>query len=213
MFDLETALATWRHQFKYTRTLSAADLDEMERHLRDQVRDLVAGGMFEEDAYRTAFEEMGEFTEAASEYSKVHWNKVIHRNGVLHEIDIWRSMVSNYVKLATRNMMRNRVPTVINMVGLSIALATCIVVFLFLSSWYSMDAFHENGDQIFIAQADVLVNNEMETWGRVPIPLGPALKADIPLIKDVVRIYYGGANVQKGEQSNDESILFVDGGF
>lgn len=37
MFDLEKAIAAWRHQFLFTPTIGAADLEEMERHLRDQV--------------------------------------------------------------------------------------------------------------------------------------------------------------------------------
>ena len=213
MFDLEKALATWRHQFRDSRTFSKKDLDEMERHLRDQVDDLVAAGATPEAAFREAVAEMGGLVEAQSEYGKVYWQKIRRQGKVRHELGIWRAMLMNYFKLAYRNLLRNKVPATINIVGLSIALACCVVVYTFLAAWHSMDSYHENGERIFLALHDVEREHQVETWGRMPMPIGPALERDFPQVERTVRVNWNGATVQRGEQAFDELITFVDVGF
>ncbi len=213
MFNLETALATWRHQFKYARTFSDQDLDEMERHLRDQVADSVAAGMTPEAAFREAVDEMGGLTDAEAEYDKLQWAKARHQGHVGQELAVRWAMAMGYIKLAGRNLRRNKVPSVINMVGMSIALACCVTVYVFLVAWHSMDNYHANGERIFLAQHDVLTNYETATWGRVPMPLGPALVNDFPQVEQTVRVNWYMASVQHNGAALDESITFVDPSF
>ncbi len=213
MFDLEKALASWRRQFTYTRTVSPADLDEMERHLRDQMADLMAAGETPKAAFREAVAEMGGLLDAEDEYDKVYWQKVRRQGMVLHELGAWQAMLMNYVKLAYRTLLRNKVPSVINIVGLSIALACCVVVYVFLATWHSMDSYHEHGDRLFLAQHDVEREYQVETWGRVPLPLGPAMAADFPQVERTVRVNWNSATVQHDDQAFDELITFVDVGF
>ena len=59
MFDLEQALSTWRDSFKHNRKLLPKDLDELERHLRDQVDALTQEGNSQEFAFRKALEDAG----------------------------------------------------------------------------------------------------------------------------------------------------------
>ena len=213
MFDLEKALASWRRQFAYTRTVSPADLDEMERHLRDQIADLVAAGKTPKAAFREAVAEMGGLVDAESEFGKVYWQKVRHQRTVLRELGARWAMLRNYVKLAYRTLLRNKAPSAINIVGLSIALACCVVVYIFLAAWHSMDSYHENGDRIFLAQHDVEREYQVETWGRMPMPLGPAMANDFPQVERTVRVNWNQATVQHGDQALDELIMFVDGDF
>ena len=210
MFDLEKALAAWRRQFTYTRAVSPEDLDEMERHLRDQIADLIATGETPKAAFHEAVAEMGGLVDAESEFGKVHWSKVRRQGMVLRELGVWQAMLLNYVKLAYRTLLRNTVPSVINIVGLSIALACCVVVYVFLAVWHSMDSYHENGDRLFLAQHDVERNYQAETWGRMPMPLGPAMETDFPQVERTVRVNWNQATVQHGDQAIDETITFVD---
>lgn len=213
MFDLEKAIAAWRHPFQHHRAFQPDDIDEMERHLRDQVQDLVEAGRTEEEAFHQAAREMGGLPKAEAEYRKVHWKKVRHRGAVRHEVQMLGAMFGNYVKLAYRTLLRNKLASTINVVGLSIALACCVGVYLFLVSWYSMDSYHTNGDRIFLAQHDVERNHQVETWGRAPMPLGPAMTADFPQVERTVRVNWHGATVQHGDRAFDELITFVDVGF
>ena len=213
MFDLEKALASWRRQFAYTRTVSPADLDEMERHLRDQIADLIDAGKTPRAAFREAVAEMGGLVDAESEYGKVYWQKVRRQGKVLRELGAWWAMLINYVKLAYRTLLRNKTPSAINIVGLSIALACCVVVYIFLATWHSMDSYHAKGDRIFLAQHEVERNYQKETWGRMPMPLGPAMTNDFPQVERTVRVNWSQATVQHGDQAFDESIMFVDVDF
>lgn len=78
-FNLETFIATWRAQFKYSRQFTDSDLDEMERHMRDQMAELVEAGATLRDAFTEAISEMGGLTRAEDEYAKVHWQLLFHK--------------------------------------------------------------------------------------------------------------------------------------
>ncbi|MEM1127402.1 MAG: ABC transporter permease [Bacteroidota bacterium] len=213
MFDLDTALATWRHQFTHTRAFVEADLDEMERHLRDQVQDLVAEGRTPAEAFQKAVAEMGGLAEATGEYEKVHWRKVCQRGSVWEEVTVWRSMVGHHLKLAYRTLVRNKVPSAINVVGLAVALACCVTVYEFLVTWHAMDAYHAHGPRLLLAQHDVERNHHTESWGRMPMPLGPALEADFPQVERTVRVQWVGATVQHADQLFEETMTLADPGF
>ena len=84
-------------------------------------------------------------------------------------------MFQNYFKLAYRNLFANKLVSGINIVGLSIAIGCCIVVYLFLKNYYSLDDFHANAVNIYMVEHVVEKNGVDEVWGYSPMPLGPAL--------------------------------------
>ncbi|MDZ4701937.1 MAG: ABC transporter permease [Rhodothermales bacterium] len=213
MFDLETVIATWRHQFKYTPAFGAADLDEMERHLRDQVSDLVAGGTPLETAFRLAVAEMGGLPDATPEFEKMRWRKARHEGRLREELEVAWALGRRNIQLAYRNLWRDRVPAAINILGLSIALACCITVYVFLTTWYVLDSFHEHGERVLLAQHEVNRYDQRQTWGSVPLPLGPALEADLPQVEHAVRVNRQGVAIRRGEARFDEAITFVDPAF
>ncbi|MEZ4701995.1 MAG: ABC transporter permease [Rhodothermales bacterium] len=213
MFDLEKAIAAWRHPYTFAKAFSARDIDEMERHLRDQVEELVQAGASPESAFRQAVAEMGPLDAATREYGKVWWRKVRHRGAVSHEARAMYAMARNDVRLAYRNLWRDRVPSAINILGLSIALGCCITVYVFLATWYSLDSFHAQGERLLLAQHVVERNGQSEIWGSMPMPLGPALEADIPQVERAVRINRAGVSIRRGDELFDEAVTFVDIGF
>lgn len=122
-------------------------------------------------------------------------------------------MLKNYFKLAYRNLLRNKTASVINLTGLSIAVACSIVVFLFLQNYWTLDNFHENGDRIYIVEHVIEDNGVEQTWGLAPAPLGPAMKAAFPQVERAVRMDLQGAFVQKGEAVFEELVYFVEDDF
>jgi hypothetical protein len=58
-------------------------------------------------------------------------------------------MFRNYLKIAIRNLMRRKFVTLINILGLSIGMAFCILAFLYLKHELSYDSIHTNGDRIY----------------------------------------------------------------
>lgn len=88
MFDLEKALAAWRRSLAYNRAFDAADLDELERHVRDQVEALARRGVPPEEAFHRALGEMGSYGAVEAEYRKVYWGKRWRRRQVLPELTL-----------------------------------------------------------------------------------------------------------------------------
>ncbi|MEP0549042.1 MAG: ABC transporter permease [Rhodothermales bacterium] len=122
-------------------------------------------------------------------------------------------MFKSYLKTAVRNLRRDRVPSVINVVGLSIALASCIVVYLFLQVYYSLDTSHAHGDRIVIAETVEGRGEQATTWGTTPLALGPALAAELPHVERAARVVWEGGDVRTAEHAFGERIAFADPAF
>ena len=112
--------------------ISADDADELESHLRDQIDDLVAGGVAPKAAFERAVRQLGSYAALKRDYRRVYWKKVRSEHRILDELK-WRStMLKNYVKVALRAMRKQKVYAIINVLGLSIGLACCGFIFLYV---------------------------------------------------------------------------------
>ena len=106
-------------------------------------------------------------------------------------------MFKNYFKIAFRNLCKNKVFTLVNIIGLVIALTSCIFITLFILDELSYDRFHEHTDQIY------RVRQEMGLFGYSPATswlLAEKLVSEFPEIKATVRT-----------QSMDDPIYFQSG--
>ena len=92
------------------------------------------------------------------------------------------SLFSNYLKTAIRNLARHRIYSVINITGIAIGLAFCILTFLFTYNEWTYDAFHENADRIY--RVYIKGRNE-RVHGVTPAPLGPAIAEAFPDMQTV----------------------------
>lgn len=122
-------------------------------------------------------------------------------------------MLFNYLLLAWRNLTANKTVSFINIFGLSIAVACCITVFLFLRNYWSLDNFHANGDRIFIVEYQTVTDGETQTWGNAPAPLAQALAADFPQVEHSIRVRRESAIVSGGEHTFEETLTYADTGF
>ena len=96
-------------------------------------------------------------------------------------------MIKNYLKVAWRNLVKNKVFSLINILGLTIGITVCMMIFLFIMNEFSVDKFHEKGKNIYRVMRGYDVTKE-----RVPYLSGPyatALLNDFPgEIKKAVRV-------------------------
>lgn len=122
-------------------------------------------------------------------------------------------MFSNYFKIAFRNLLSNKLTSFINVVGLSIAVACAITVFLILKNFWTLDNFHVNGERIFMVEYTQKTGTETQTFGDAPAPLAAALASDFPQVKRAVRIQLEGVMVFSKESSFDETLTYADTGF
>ena len=122
-------------------------------------------------------------------------------------------MLSNYLKIARRNLTKNIQYTLINVLGLSVALALCIVAYINHDYSYGYDAFHTDAERIIRVNSIRIVNGETQEWGITPMPLGPALAHDFANVETYMRLTEGGVVCRYENLVFDESLVFVDDNF
>ena len=135
-------------------------------------------------------------------------------------------MLSNYLKVAIRNLLRFRLYTLINVLGLAMGMAFCALAWLFASTEWSFDRFHENGDRIYRAYAEGVRSNgdRFRAPDYMPVALGPALVASSPEVERAVRLVSAAhpsstspdeqfVRVSLEGQASDEEFLLADPGF
>src|SRR4030042_3259500 len=122
-------------------------------------------------------------------------------------------MLKNYFKTALRNLIKNRMYTIINIAGLGVAIACSIAAYVNYQFSQSFDTFHENADKIYRLNSYKIVNNNQENWGITPMPLAPNLKNDIAGVEKFTRIQFGSGTIRYEDKVFNESFHFIDEDF
>ncbi len=123
-------------------------------------------------------------------------------------------MLKNYVKIALRNLWKNKSYAFINLFGLSLAFACAILLFLTAHYELSFDHFHEQKDRIFKAYLKINSSNETEVRSNLPAPLLPALRSDYDSeIVHSTRILGGDSQLLNQGRYMDQNFSYVDPGF
>ena len=213
-FDLEKAVAAWRRPLEHKPTFSGEDLEELEGGLRDRFENLVEQGLPEKEAFEKALRRIGSYGTAEEEYRKVYWGKVRRQRHLTSEL-VWRlSMLTNYLKVALRNLRRQKGYTFINIAGLALGLTCCLLIFQYVAFEYSFDRFHENERDLFrLTRSTVRTGEQSAPSGGTPHAMGPALAAAVPEILNVARLLpeYTPAVVSNPERP--ERVFEEDGVF
>ncbi len=97
-------------------------------------------------------------------------------------------MISNYVKTSTRSFVKNKIQTLLSVIGLSIGFAVSILIFLFVNHEFSYDAYHTKVDRIYRLANNWKGGDEVTPWARTATPMAPAIKTDFSEVDEVVRI-------------------------
>ena len=120
-------------------------------------------------------------------------------------------MLSNYFKIAFRNLKHNKAFAFINIMGMGIALAACLVIFLVLRHEYSFDTYHKNADHIYeIVKNDITADGDNFNIG-MPFPSVKALRNDFPQANFAALYYtYGGQISLLNETGNGVNKKFIE---
>ncbi|MDE0556663.1 MAG: ABC transporter permease, partial [Candidatus Poribacteria bacterium] len=123
-------------------------------------------------------------------------------------------MFRNYLTVAYRNLVRYKVYSAINITGLAIGIAFCILTFLYIRHEWSFDAFHEKADRIYRIYNKGEIGEGSDASAYMPGPLAPALaEAFSTQMQHVVRIFNTSRTFQYGDHSFQERVIYVDSGF
>jgi len=192
MFDLEKEIRKWLKALRRSENLEDSDIAELESHLRDEIDHQIETGLDEEAAFRAALEKSAPSDILRKEYEKA---KLYERSRPYwHPSHIMPSLIWSYIKIALRKIKRHKGFSLINIAGLAIGIAACILILIWVQDELSYDRFHKNADQIFRI-------NTVDTSGGMtfiqagsPAPLGQALMEEVPEVENFVRVQAGWGN-------------------
>ncbi|HYE55357.1 MAG TPA: ABC transporter permease [Chitinophagaceae bacterium] len=97
-------------------------------------------------------------------------------------------MLRNYLKIAWRNLRKNKIFSAINIFGLSVGLACCILMFLFLQHELSYDMFNKNAPRIYRVTSVMEGPNGKTNLAVTPAPWAPLMAKDYPEIATYTRL-------------------------
>ena len=123
------------------------------------------------------------------------------------------NMLKNFIKMALRNLGKNKLISFINIFGLSIAIGCSLFVYTIVNFAFTQDQFHENKDKIFLVQNIVSRDGVEQVWGDSQAPIGEMMKADFPQIDKMTRVDNFNVIFKYDEKVFDEFVRFVDPEF
>lgn len=122
-------------------------------------------------------------------------------------------MFGNYVKTTLRYLAKHKGHTFINVAGLSVGIACCLLIMLFVKSEWSFDRFHSKQGRIYRAWMEEHYRGEMIRNTTTPIPLAPVLQSGLPDVEAACRITGGNTAVKYGNNSFNDPVGLVDSNF
>jgi putative ABC transport system permease protein len=124
-------------------------------------------------------------------------------------------MLKNYLKVALRNLWKNKAFSAINILGLASGLAVCLLIVLYVVDELSYDKYNANADRIYRLDADIYFNNTSAIFAVSPDPLALTLKREYPVVQEMTRINYEKDILIKKDNQNvqDQHCAYVDSTF
>lgn len=152
-----------------------------------------------------------------------YWLDVVKlfRPGIIKKLSIFNgqnqiSMFNNYLKIAVRNALRYKGYSALNIFGLVVGIATSILILLWINDEEGVNAFHENGDQIYQVFRNMRQSNgQVSTSTSIPKPLGDLALETYPEVEDMAwlswemdaRFQYEDQNITRTGRLANPSFL------
>lgn len=120
-------------------------------------------------------------------------------------------MLKNYLKIALRNLWKHKVFSFINVLGLTVGMSACFLIFLYVNFEISYDAFNTKADRIYRLVTDIKTPSETINTGVTSWAFAPNIKNDFPEVEAFTRVSGGSFLVRKGDiKFQEEKTLFAD---
>ncbi|RDB05351.1 ABC transporter permease [Runella aurantiaca] len=122
-------------------------------------------------------------------------------------------MLTNYFKIAWRNLMKNKTFSFINIAGLAIGLCCFMLIALYVTDELSYDRFHEKAGRIYRIHSAIRFGGTDLNLAVTSDPMGATLKKDYPQVEQFVRFYAssGSRHIKKGnEYIVEERVAYAD---
>ncbi|HEY5825208.1 MAG TPA: ABC transporter permease [Cyclobacteriaceae bacterium] len=127
------------------------------------------------------------------------------------------AMIFNYLKIAFRSLLRNRSYSILNIAGLSVAVAASLIITLFVVHELSYDRYNDKADRIYRLDYEVQFGNNHAYMPRTPAITSRWLQQDYPEIESSVRFLSYGTYLVKSEQNSEsikeQNVIWTDSTF
>jgi putative ABC transport system permease protein len=123
-------------------------------------------------------------------------------------------MIKSYFRIAFRNLMRRKVFSFINIMGLAVGLTACFLIYLYVSFELSYDAFHSKADRIYRVVSDIKTPTETINASGPAWAVAPNIKDEFPEVESFVRVTEDNILVRKGDiKFQEENAMWADSAF
>ena len=97
-------------------------------------------------------------------------------------------MFKNYLKIALRSLIKQKVYTFINVLGLSVGVASCLLIVMFVMNEFSYDKFHAKADRIYKVSLERKYPNHATNYAIIPHSFADVMDRDFPEISSVLKM-------------------------
>lgn len=124
-------------------------------------------------------------------------------------------MLQNYFKVALRNLYRNKVYSAINIAGLALGVASCILIFLYVQDELSYESHFTKAERIVRVAGEIEHEGQVNKFALSAPILAPTLQKDYPELEHVTQLLHTGKQTiwYKGKSFNEDKLLFADSAF
>ena len=113
-------------------------------------------------------------------------------------------MIRNFIKIALRSLLKQRIYSAINITGLAAGIASCALITLYVLDEFSFDRFHQKGDLIHKFVLERIYPDHVTKYHITPHSFGQVLRDDFPEIVNMVRLAGGGNNTNLVQYVNEQ---------
>jgi ABC-type antimicrobial peptide transport system permease subunit len=140
-----------------------------------------------------------------------YWGQVVHALTVYFKgmASIGGAMLKNYFKTTWRNIKRNRFYSFINIMGLAVGMACCIIILLWIQDEFKYDKFHKNYSNIYRTIPEL----QGRKYVSNPLALAAVFKAQYPEVKQIARFCNRSWLLKHGDRIHNQNGALVDDEF
>lgn len=124
-------------------------------------------------------------------------------------------MLKNYLKIALRNLLKNKRISAINIAGLAIGIATCLIILLFVQHEWSFDRYNDKAERMVRVVFKGTIQGERLNEANVMPPVAETLRAAFPEVQEATRLRLAGAPAIEYDNKSlkNHEVAFADPNF
>ncbi len=204
--SFEHAIENWKRSLRGHAGLEPGTVAELEDHVRIRGQELIDQGHTPQQAVARAARELGSTAAISRDYARTDRLPVARLVDLL--IKHLPLMSGHYLKTAYRHLKRNPLHTFINVIGLSVSLAVCVMILMFVLFHLSFDHFHEDKDRIFLVRGKRTTERGVQVFYSNLTHTGAAIRDRFPQAESVARsCAFWNASIRKDGIDYPESAV------